>query len=82
MIKFWSKFHIQILWYSFIRDNKFLLTPSLSLQGKQENSSSFVFRHVSNSLSVYFLLDSELNNRELEVQVKRAKSYFFVTKKQ
>ena len=27
-IKFWSKFHIQFLWFSFIRDNRFLLTPS------------------------------------------------------
>ena len=29
MIKFWSKFHFQILWYSFTWDNRFLLTPSL-----------------------------------------------------
>ena len=29
MIKFWSKFHFQILWYSFAGDNRFLLTPSL-----------------------------------------------------
>ena len=34
MIKFWSKFHIQIFWYNFTRDNRFLLTArSLS----QEN---------------------------------------------
>ena len=29
MIKFWSKFHFQIFWYSFAGDNRFLLTPSL-----------------------------------------------------
>ena len=29
MIKFWSKFHFQILWHSFTRDNRFPLTPSL-----------------------------------------------------
>ena len=31
MIKFWSKFHIQILWYSFTRDTMFLLMLSQSL---------------------------------------------------
>ena len=31
VIKFWSKFQIQILWYSFTRDNRFVLTPSQSL---------------------------------------------------
>ena len=29
MIKFWSNFHFQILWYSFTWDNRFLLTASL-----------------------------------------------------
>ena len=29
MIKFWSKFHFQILWCSFTWDNRFLLTPFL-----------------------------------------------------
>ena len=29
IIKFWSKLHFQILWYSFNWDNRFLLTPSL-----------------------------------------------------
>ena len=37
VIRFWSKFHIQILGCSFIRENRFLLNPSQSLQGKQEN---------------------------------------------
>ena len=27
IIKFWSKFQIQILWYSFTRDHSFPLTP-------------------------------------------------------
>ena len=30
----WSKFHFQILWYSFTEDNRFLLTPSLIFPGK------------------------------------------------
>ena len=34
IIQFWSKFHIQILWYSFTRGSRFLLTPSQSLPGK------------------------------------------------
>ena len=29
VIKFWSKFHFQILWYSFTWGNSFLLTPSV-----------------------------------------------------
>ena len=29
MIKFWSKFHFKILWYSFTWDNRYLLTPSV-----------------------------------------------------
>ena len=29
MIKFWFKFHFQILWFSFTGDNRFLLIPSL-----------------------------------------------------
>ena len=33
------KVYIQNLWYSFIRDNSFLQTPSKSLPGKQENHS-------------------------------------------
>ena len=78
MIKFCSKFHIQILWYSFTRGKKFLLTPSQSLPGKQENPSSSISTHVNNSLSVWFFLDFELNNGGMKVQVKRAfKSYFF-----
>ena len=52
-IKFWSKFHIQILWYNLTRDNSFLLTPSQSLSGKQEKSSPSTSRHPNNSLSVY-----------------------------
>ena len=81
MIKFWSKFHIQILWYSFIGENRFLLTPSQSLPGKQENPSSSASRHATNSLSLYFLLSSELSNGGMKIQVKRAfKSYFLSPK--
>ena len=74
MFNLLSKFHIQILWYSFTRKNRFTLTPFQSLQGKRENPSFWISRHVNSILSVNFLLDSELNNREVEV--------FFVTKKQ
>ena len=74
---------MQILWYSVARDNRLLLTPSHSLPGKHGIPSSSVSRHISNSLSVFFSLESELNNAEMKVQVQRAfKSYFFVTKKQ
>ena len=72
IIRFWSKFHIQILRYSFTRENRFLLNPSHSLQGKQENLCSSASRQVNNSLSKYFFLDSELNNKGMKVQVKRA----------
>ena len=68
MIKFWSKFLIQILWYSFTIDNTSLLIPSQSTPGKQENPSSSVSRH--NSFSVYFFLSSELSNGGIKVQVK------------
>ena len=73
MFNFLSKFHIQILWYSFTRKNRFVPTPFQSLQVKQENPSSCVSRHVNSSL-LNFSLDSELINTEVEV--------FFVTKKQ
>ena len=78
IIRFWSKFHIQILGYSFTKENRFLLTLSQSLQGKQENPCFSASRHVNNSLSVYFFLYSELNNEGMTVQVKRVfKTYFF-----
>ena len=73
MIKFLSKFHVQIHWYRFTRDNRFLLNPSQSTR----NSSSSAFRHINNSLSVCLLPDSELNNRGTKIQGKWAfKSYF------
>ena len=82
MIQFWSKFHIQIPWYGFTRDNRFLLTFSKSLPGKQKNPSSSTSRHISNRLSMYLFLDSELNSKVMKVQVKRAFiNYFFVTKR-
>ena len=65
MIKFWSKFHIQILWYSFTSDSRFLLTPSQSLPGKSSSASG----HINSILSVYIFLDSELNNGAMKVQV-------------
>ena len=61
MIKFWSKFQIQILLYSFSRDNRFLITHSHSLPGKQENPFSSASRHINNSLSKY-LFSSILNS--------------------
>ena len=59
MIKCWSKFHIQILWYSFTRQNRFPLTPSQYFSGKQENPSSSASRHVNSSVCMYFFHDSE-----------------------
>ena len=85
IIKFWSKFHIQILCHGFTRDNKFLLTPSQPLPGKQENPSSSASRHVKNCLKVYFFLDYELSNGSngrMKVQVKTAfKGYLFCHQK-
>ena len=81
IIRFWSKFHIYILGYSFTRENRFLLNSSQSLQGKQENPCPSASRHVNNSLSKYFFLDSEINNKGMKVQIKRAfKSYFLLPK--
>ena len=77
------KLHIKILWYSFSRNSRFLLTPSQFHPGKQESSSSCASRHINNSLSMYLFLDSELNNGGKKVQVKRAfKSFFCHQKKQ
>ena len=80
MMKFWSKFYIQILWYIFTRNNMFPLTSSQSLPGKQENPSSSDCRHVSNSLTV-FSLDSKFNNGWMKVQVKRAFKNYFLSQK-
>ena len=82
MIKCWSRFHIQILWYSFTLDNRFLVTLSLSVPEEQENTFSSASRHISNSLNVYLFRNSDLNYGEMKVQVKRAfKSFFFLPKK-
>ena len=53
VIRFLPKFYIPILEYSFARENRFLLNPSGSLQGKQENPCSSSSRHVNNSLSIF-----------------------------
>ena len=84
MIKFWSKFHFQVPWDSFTRDNRFLLTPSQILSRIEKNLSCSPSRHINNSLiSVYLFLDSELSivrwkHRSRELSFK---SYFFVAKK-
>ena len=83
MIKFWSKFHMQIPWYSFTKEIRFLLTLSQSLPGKQENLSSSVSRHVNNVLVCIF--SSILNSVMEEWKYKSRdllKYIFFVTKKQ
>ena len=82
MLKLWSKFQIQIVWYSFTRDHSFILPPWKIL------SQTSV--HINDSLSMYLSLDSELypgkskefNNQRIKIQVKRAfiKSYFFLQK--
>ena len=43
MLKLWSVFYIQNVWYSFTRGNSFQQTPSQSLPGKQENPSPNAF---------------------------------------
>ena len=53
----------------------------MSLSGKQENPYSSGSRHINNSLSVYFFIDSELNNGGMKVEVERDfKSYFLSPK--
>ena len=59
MLKFWSIFHSQNLWYNFSRDSSFLQTPSQSLPEKWQNPSASVFRH-NNMLSVYIFVYFEL----------------------
>ena len=82
MIQFWSKFHIQVIWYSFNRDNRFILIFSHSLPGKQENPFSIISRHINNSLSVYLFLYSKLNNEGMVVHVKRVFKSYFLSRKQ
>ena len=66
----------------FNRGNRFLLTPSQSFPGKQENPSSSLSRQVNNNLSVYFFLDSKISNGRMKVQFRRAvKGYFFCHQK-
>ena len=76
MIKIWSKFHIQILWYSFTRDNSFILTPSSYLPGKQENPSSS-----ASSQNVYLFLNSEVINGEIEYRSRELLKAFFCHQK-
>ena len=74
---------MQIPWYSFIKEIRFLLTLSQSLPGKQENLSSSVSRHVNNVLVCIF--SSILNSVMEEWKYKSRdllKYIFFVTKKQ
>ena len=59
MLKFWSIFHSQNLWYNFSRDSSFLQTPFQSLPGKWQNPSASVFRH-NNMLNVYIFVYFEL----------------------
>ena len=58
MIKFWSKFQIQNLSYSFTRDESFLLP--LSSKSPKENPFSRISRHISIRLSVYLFRDFQL----------------------
>ena len=76
MIKIWSKFHIQILWYSFTRDNSFILTPSSYLPGKQENPSSS-----ASSQNVYLFLNSEVINGEIAYRSRELLKAFFCHQK-
>ena len=82
MIKFQSKFDVQILQYSITRDNRFLLSPSLSFQGKQETFPPAPLDTSATALvcifsSILFIL----NNGGTKVEVKRDfKSYFLSPK--
>ena len=80
MIKFWSKFHIQILWYCFTKDNRFPLSPSNSLPGRQVNPSSSAPRHIQSSLSMYLFLDFELQWSDEGAGQESFQKLFFVTK--
>ena len=71
------KFHIQILWYSFTRDNRFLLTSSQSLPEKQENPSTTASRHINTSLSMYLFLDSELSDGRMKVDYFKINTSIF-----
>ena len=57
MIQFWSKFHIQIFWYSFTRDNRFLLTArSLS----QENMKKLPLAPLDTVTSAFVCIFSSI----------------------
>ena len=69
MIKFWSKFHIQILSYSFSRHNRFLIIHS------QFSRKSTVFRNnypqyaKLKSLSLHFFLFQKVSSLSLCEQI-------------
>ena len=80
MIKFWSKFYIRILGYSFTRDNRFLLTPSQSLPGKQESLSPAPLDTSTTALVCIF---SSILNSIMEGSKFRSRELlrlFFITK--
>ena len=54
MIKFWSKFHFKILWYSFTWVNKFLLTPKPLISHSRILPPAFV-TNKKNKESKHFL---------------------------
>ena len=65
IFKFTSKFYIQNLWHSFIRDNSFLQTPTKSPRENKKPSPS-ASRHINNSLNVYLLLCSERQIKRIQ----------------
>ena len=84
LTKFWSKFQIHVLWYSYTRDVSFPVNPYQSPSRKLYPRAS---RHINNSLTVHFFLNSEmqlckskvLNN--LGYSLRKVYKLFFVTKK-
>ena len=65
MIKFWFKFHIQIIWYSFTRDNRFLLTLSQSLPEKQENPPASLDKSATTLVYMFYsILNSIMKGRK------------------
>ena len=79
IFKFRSKFYIQNLWHSFIRDSSFLQTPHQVPPGKQESPPPVRLGTSTTALictfsSVLKGKSKEFNNEHMELQVQRALS--------
>ena len=61
MLKFWLKFHIQNLWYSFTRDGSLLQTHPQSLTWKRETPSLSTSRYINNITALMGIFFSIVN---------------------